>query len=304
VQQVLWRSVPGGWRESEHPRHPADTPGSRGGQFREKGPSAGSERWVQAALGGIGIDLDGDRLFDVVTRGREVARTPLHGGSIGQTSIVTFEMPDGQHVPVVHKRQDPEYSDLEVWSSRVGRAIGAPVAAVIHDPSDEDSIYLPFIEGHAAIHRAQSIAEENDDDVYAVLEDLVRDHSSGRRGALLGLLDIALLNEDRHGGNWMIDAEDNAWGIDHTHIAPWSNTDYEGYEDFGAMVRAGESDLNPNDIYDAIDQVRRLAGTNRIPDEWLPPMIARLERLRDDLAQRKAEDDYYGPMPSFTDADA
>lgn len=275
------------WDEGEHPRWPADTPGSRGGQFRSKTGglslvSSGTERWIQTALNGVGIDLDEDELLHVVKNGREVGRSPLHGGSVGVTAIVTFEMPDGSRIAVVHKHQDYEFSAHEVWASRIGRAIGAPVPAVIHDPDDEDSIYLPYIEGHAAIHRAQQISADTGDDEYGILDDLTAEHAGTRRGALLGLLDVALLNGDRHGGNWMIDHENQAWGIDHTHIRPWDVIDYgeHGYEDFGMAVYQGDSQLTPDDIAAAERQIQRLIGDNQIPVEWGPSMLDRLRRLR------------------------
>lgn len=277
--------LPGEWDETEHPRHPRGT--SRGGRFREKAVSSasGADRWVQASLTGIGIDLGEDELRDVLARGREVARAPLHGGTVGTTAVVAMEMPDGLRVAVVHKRQDPEYSDLEVWSSRIGRAIGAPVPAVIHDPDDEDSVYMSYIQGHAALHRALDISADTGDDEYGILDDLTAEHVGTRRGALLGLLDVALLNADRHGGNWVIDHENQVWGIDHTHIRPWSEDDYgeAGYEDFGMAVHQGETSLTTQDFMAAKAQIQRLVDDGRIPAEWWPPMSARLDRLRRSL---------------------
>lgn len=276
------------WDESEHPRWPADSPDSQGGRFREKTGtgrppvSAGADRWIQSSLTGVGIDLDEDLLREVIAQGREVARTPLTGGSIGATSVVTLEMPDGGLVGVVHKQQDYEYSMLEVWSSRIGRAIGAPVPAVIEDPSDASSVYMSYVEGHAALHRALDISADTGDDEYSILDELTQEHGGTRRGALLGLMDVALLNADRHGGNWVIDHENQAWGIDHTHITPWSDGDYgeAGYEDFGMMVYHGDSQLTPDDIAAAKAQIQRLVDNNRIPAEWWPAMSARLDRLQ------------------------
>lgn len=280
------------WDEAEHPRHPRGT--SRGGQFRDKTSggvglvSGGSERWVQSALTGIGIDLDEDQVRDAVARGRQVGRTPLYGGSIGQTSIVTMEMPDGQRLALVHKIQDPAMSDNEVWASRIGRAIGAPVPAVIYDPDDETAIYMPYIEGHSATERAAAMA--NDEEyahVYSLAGTLTEEHGRSRSGALLGLLDIALLNADRHPGNWMIDLEGQAWGIDHTHITPsLTGADYEGYEDFGTMVEAGETPLTVLDIAEARARIGNLVDSGRIPAKWGPGMLYRLQRLQDLFEQR------------------
>lgn len=276
---------PGLWDESEHPRHPRGT--SSGGQFRERADtgmspvSSGPDRWVQAALHGMGVDLDEGQMLEVVTQGREVARSPLSGGNVGQTAIVTFEMPDGRHVPVVHKRQDGEFSDREVWSSRIGRAIGAPVAAVIHDPQDEDSIYLPLVEGRSALQHVTTINEEDRslETDYDALEHLMGTHAQTRRAALLGLLDIALLNGDRHGGNWLIDSDGEVWGIDHTHIAPWAEGDYEGYADFGTEVADGLGPLTAVDIAVARRRIGHLVDDDEIPVEWWQPMDDRLQRL-------------------------
>lgn len=270
------------WDEAEHPRHPRGT--SRGGQFREKtgDPASGaSENWIQTAIHGVGLDLGEDDLREVIAQGREIARTPLTGGSIGTTSIVTLEMPDGLRVAVVHKRQDPEYSDLEVWSSRIGRAIGAPVPAVVYDPGDEDSVYLSYVEGHSGVERATAMADDFADNEYSIMDTLIEQYSATRRGALLGLLDVALLNRDRHGGNWMIDTEDQVWGIDHTHIGPWDSGDYDvSYEDFGAAVHQGSSALTIDDIAEAKVRIGDLVDNNRIPTEWWPTISDRLDRLQ------------------------
>ena len=136
---------------------------------------------------------------------------PLTGGSVGQVDLVTFN--DGSRA--IRKTAHRDYvghtplelTDREELAALLGRAIGAPVPAVIRTGANEVLMgYVPDARtGWMAMGRTKAIRAAN--------QPKYVDSDDGR---LLGLLDILADNRDRHGGNWLVRKEDGRIvGIDH-----------------------------------------------------------------------------------------
>jgi len=188
------------WDESEHPRWPAETPGGRGGEFR-----AASGGWVAAVA--TAIRSPEQDLLDLVTNNDVVKSSRLAGGQTAQTRLLTFSGP-GEAKRVVHKRMMDWEDDAEsmaaaeVVSAQIGRILGARVPVTIIDPDDSHAVYMEHLPGDTAW-----VAEG-----YGVDIDALHNTGEGRR---LGLLDLLIMNQDRHGGNWLVAARGEVAGIDH-----------------------------------------------------------------------------------------
>lgn len=122
------------------------------------------------------------------------------GGTGAQVHKVTFA--DGT-VAVRKRPETLEEARAEYLTARVGEAIGAPVPAVVFDPTDESgrTVWMSYIDGVPGVQwlissRAEPLALASEDAV------------------LLGLLDVLTLNRDRHDKNWLM-ADGAIVGIDH-----------------------------------------------------------------------------------------
>ena len=216
------------WDESEHPRWPAKAPDSRGGEFRS------ATGWVGAVA--ATIRSPEQDLLDVV-RGVEMDRTPLSGGQMARTEIVTFEAPDGTRRRVVHKQYGRSPAGTqgqragvakEVLANRIGQVLGTRVPVTITDPDDESAMYMELLDGHTPFEIAGGGFETEDPD-YADellledfdqdrLDDLVQEHMRTPSGRRIGLLDLLLYHQDRHEGNWLILSDGTVAAIDNADV--------------------------------------------------------------------------------------
>lgn len=296
------------WRERDHPRHPD-------GRFRDKaGPSEGIADWsrvVSERLGAASGYVDGgsrferqEKLEETLTEGREVGeRERMTGGISAQVRIATFEMPDGSTRRYLHK-QYPAYEGEDELSNRrsasetvagwIGLAIGAPVPPIAMDPDEPGGLFMELIPGQAPYRPAMS------------------DEANSTDGRLIGLLDLLIGNQDRHGGNWLVLDDGSIAGIDQGFTLFSYDTDREWtieaverrdrrpWNDFTEHYLnrvPGGGDLTENDWHpDDLDEIRRrlvvLFRTERFQDiaprageSWAPGVdeslvLARLDSIR------------------------
>lgn len=185
------------WREQDHPRHPADAPGGRGGEFRE--------RWVGTIA--AAIRSPEQDLLDLVTSSEPTKSTGLTGGQTAQVRLLVYPG-DGEPKRVVHKKMEWEddaesMAASEVVVARIGAALGARVPVTVLDPDDPGAVYMEHLLGDPAW-----VAEG-----HGVDTDALHNTEQGRR---LGLLDLLISNQDRHSGNWLVAAQGEVAGIDHS----------------------------------------------------------------------------------------
>lgn len=102
---------------------------------------------------------------------------------------------------VVNRR---DTADSEALCSLVGRAIGAPVPAVVQIGARE--IYMELMPGRPASELLKS-------------RDQGLAYFQTREGLLLGVLDAITDNLDRNASNWLIADDGSISGIDHSIIA-------------------------------------------------------------------------------------
>ena len=219
------------WQESEHPRWPARAPGGRGGEFRGD--------WVQGVL--LQMDITPEQeIRETLRDGKPVVRSVLAGGNSAETVVVDFTMPDGSTRKLVRKTSNAGDVRMETLASAIGRAIGAPVPAVVPDPDNDRRLWMPLLDGESPMEElrreyardwANTAPGDEDEEIdysemweldwvqeqeYELLHD--PDYADSIEGRLLGLLDLMILNRDRHIGNWLILRDGTVAGIDHTHI--------------------------------------------------------------------------------------
>lgn len=189
------------WKESEHPRWPADTPGGRGGEFTRGAPDSWKEKIVRQAMRRLGY-------WQPVSRGElhamvQSGATPvgqIRGGAMAHTQLMKH--PGGQ--VSVHKTYPAifhERPNNEVAVGLVAEAIGAHYPAVIPDPQDPHAVFMQYVDSHPGgtgipTRRAHEDALRSDD------------------GLLLGFLDLLTVNGDRNSGNWITTPDGSTVGID------------------------------------------------------------------------------------------
>src|SRR5688572_10263263 len=123
------------WREVDHPRDPYT------GEFTEK-----SGGWVDQALFQLNLGPAAD-LLNMVRYGQVTDREELAGGNSAETMLVHYSRLDASTGMAVRKRSNVSDSQMEVWASQIGRAIGAPVPVAVHDPDDDRVVHLEYIHG-------------------------------------------------------------------------------------------------------------------------------------------------------------
>lgn len=129
----------------------------------------------------------------------------LGGGKSGAT--VTFK--DGPKGKVIHKTGiNTTTVDAEFLSSKVGEALGSPVPKI--ERLDNSSLAIDFAPGTIGGKFAQEKGNKVKERERKNLDDV-----TGLKGSKeLALLDIAIGNTDRHGGNIIVQ-KDRVIGIDH-----------------------------------------------------------------------------------------
>jgi hypothetical protein len=222
----------------------------------------------------------------------------LSGGAIGDVHLVTFN--DGsQAVRKVAREPIFGYSNVrltenEVLAEKVGRALRAPIPAVVRTGETEIFMeYVPDAKPGIWLFRGMGRAEQ-----IPAISGFVRE--SGDPGHRLGLLDLLIANDDRHDANWLVRPDGSIVGIDHGLAWPISRITPTAIEHeeprfksgFAKLFNGGFAHLPnqgyiPNDLTPAdIDWVeQRLVALRPDFDElgrgnYLDYSLARLRQLR------------------------
>lgn len=204
-----------GWDEHEHPRWPAHTPDSRGGEFRDGDTPGG---WL-AEIGNPHGFMTHAQVDSYVGRD-DFTEEMLAGGNSAYTTLRTYS--DGRRM-VWKNHDDGEYfegedqkADIEVVASWIGWAAGAPVPAVVMDNEPEATLseYIPGEVGAAAIKRQLGPDAISPSLVIRTEKEYVETLPGAWQ---LGLMDLLIGNDDRHPGNWIIRPDGHVVGIDHAN---------------------------------------------------------------------------------------
>jgi hypothetical protein len=222
----------------------------------------------------------------------------LTGGAVGDVHLVTFN--DGtQAVRKVAHAPMFGYSTVrltenEVLAEKVGRAVRAPIPAVVR--TGETEIFMQYAEDAKPgmwLFRGMDLAEQ-----IPAKREFVAD--SGDPGHRLGLLDLLIANNDRHNENWLTLPDGSIVGIDHGLAWPVSRITPAAIEGeqprfksaFAKLFNQGSPNAPnqgyiPNDLTPAdIDWVEQRLQALR-PDfeelgrgNYLDYSLARLRQLR------------------------
>lgn len=256
------------WDEREHPRHPAGSPGGRGGEFRHGIPQipviprrvAGPELWAArvgdrfASRRRFGNDQAGrDALRRLVENEEPVETEQLHGGQSATTRRHTYA--DGTQVVSKVYGIYPESTQHEVDAALVAEAVGAPAPVVIDggvgdigNGREGRRVWVGHIVGDlgmtADFGRANKAIDSDD-------------------GARIALLDALINNGDRY-QNWMITPDGLPVAFDHgeafraftafaaaygpSEDSAYSLSGFVGHHLLGAPVgdRSGRNVYKPN----------------------------------------------------------
>lgn len=141
----------------------------------------------------------------------------LAGGISARTELLTYG--DGRKL-IRKSAHNTDDHQVEVEASHIGHAIGAPVPAVVHDPRSPGDlgapIFMEYMEANTAVRAAQIEAGTPPySDSAKVLERIRAEAIESDGGRLLGVLDLTIVNDDRHSNNWLVDGRGNPIGIDH-----------------------------------------------------------------------------------------
>lgn len=208
------------WREEDHPRWPIGTP-TRGdvgpGRFRDADNPTG---WLAQVGGRLAGRMTHAELESYVDR-KDYTVDPdfTHGGQSAVTQLRVYS--DGRRL-IAKYHDDGEYFegeddpwDVEVKTSYIGWAVGAPVPAVVNG----DELGLTLSEYIPARTAAQVLPSDQatllDVPGFAAKELALAKNAGG--SVELGLLDLLIGNMDRHPMNWLLDGNGQAWGIDHAN---------------------------------------------------------------------------------------
>lgn len=192
------------WDEAEHPRHPADTPGGRGGEFREKWTDQIAERMFGGAILRAAID-SGIAHEEEITHGHSgayVHRVTYNNGVVairkgfGDTKNWQDLEPDRQ-------------ADAEELAAALAHAIGVPVPRVVRTAPNE--VVMQLAEGDLG-YRVIERRWRGDWDLYK--QQKKKEPTPG--DLRLGLFDLLIDNADRENpANWLEGSDGDPIGIDH-----------------------------------------------------------------------------------------
>jgi SPP1 gp7 family putative phage head morphogenesis protein len=170
---------------------------------------------------GLGTDTEGEALAEGTATANSEAdeagaslddgiasgvadEVPLGGGASAETNLVTFN--DGtKAVEKIAKtsaeRPPTESTDAETLAAKLGQELGIrmPDAYRVGD----NTVYLRYV-----ADAETGIEKDLDERALVALADSLE-------GQRLGLFDLVVGNTDRNEGNWLLDAGDRLWGIDH-----------------------------------------------------------------------------------------
>ena len=146
---------------------------------------------------------------EMMKRVRTAKETKLLAGGKSGAKVEYLKGPNGK---VVHKTNTGLYTtDSEYLAWKVGEALDAPVRKIVRE--NDHAIVMDFVDGRMAGGFSQGL----DRVVPIPKERLNKRDVVTRPGAReLAMLDIAIMNKDRHGGNIIIKPDGSVLGIDHS----------------------------------------------------------------------------------------
>lgn len=185
--------------------HPYTPPTTGGPEFTGAGRSATVRPSIDAPYAERAAALQAS------VDGGAVAEEMLAQGAMGETR--RFELADG--TSAVYKRHLRDFDrgwDRPVWTKKdqtdaeelsalTAAAIGVRAPAVSR--TSEDEIYMELMPGQIGELRWP---HRNTPPKGVVV---------GEQGVRMGLLDTLIANTDRHGGNYLVDEDENLYAIDH-----------------------------------------------------------------------------------------
>ena len=178
-------------------------------------------------------------------------------------------------------------ANAEVVAALIAGAIGAPVAPVVLDPKADSIVWMGLIDGDSRL-------SGHDWATHDVTS------PAGRDAWLLGLLDLLIYNNDRHGYNYIVKADGRPVGIDHGEAGlfseggMWPPNDDRDMHAGGAFAglyfddnpltgrqhpRLTPNPLHPDDIAETRRRLRQLHAQGRFDDGHLRYMEAVLDML-------------------------
>lgn len=221
-----------------------------------------------------------DALADAVASGDIADVKELSGGNVAESvALVTFG--DGRLAVAKQMRTRPEV-DSEILTSHVGRAIGAPVPAVIPSPELDAGVNGVWME-HAS---GQTAMQTNRTDFMRTVT--AQNSAAGKR---LGLLDLITNNVDRHAGNWVIDDDGAPIGIDHSGIEmgrhvggdldPGVAASPFVQQHWADRTDLADNDLSADEVEDLRNRLQELRGrfTDLGREDWHDRMMERFEQV-------------------------
>jgi len=231
------------------------------------------------------IDLPDGR--SVVRKSYDEALSDYYDGEYDEQ----YDDDDGEYLSVDDPRRRPAKEDevharAEWVSARVARAVGALVPPVVFDPQWGGAVWMGWVDGKTGIN--WDFEHQDKGATLAAKQDMWR----------LGLLDLLIINSDRHELNWLFTEDGRVFGIDHGYAGLF--TDFVPTEAIGAIspfaqlyYDSGEklkpNILHPDDIDDVIGRLGGLweDGTLSEPEynymvrvmNWLRPHATGTRRL-------------------------
>jgi len=221
------------WVESEHPRWPAKTPDSKGGEFRGDGP----EGWAEAAVRQIGLGFNAGRMSHAEVASY-VDRTDyttgyIAGGDQSKTELRIYS--DGRQL--VHKSTHSEEGALgEVEYSLVARALGAPAPAAVWYSEPDAEVLIEYIPGETGWEHYLSGVRSTSGSYRLApggSQQIEQQFAATDAGIMIGLVDIIGSHADRHPANWIVDPNGIPVAIDNA-----DTFDPDGYQGSGGLTYA------------------------------------------------------------------
>lgn len=313
---------------SDQPRWPAGTPvapsgrGPGGGRYRSVGrPGVGG--WV-ALLGArlsrgwandeasrleleriasddvplVMVDEDSDEeltepgypTIDIAGGAGLVLRVDLPDGR----SVVLKDYGSGGGAEVEDQEAEGAWSAVlaraEVVAAKVAQAVGALVPPVVRSPDNKSAVWMGYVDGRLGWH-SRVLDDDDDDGGLSYLDPY--DGAAGSDAWRLGLLDLLIANNDRHGGNWLWTEQGRIFGIDHgnadaliggglpppagsasmVHDSPFADLYFRG-------IAFAPSPLHPGDLEVVAERLRKLHADGVLDQGEFDYMSRVLELLR------------------------
>jgi hypothetical protein len=152
--------------------------------------------------------------FDSAMRSGVKSQEELSGGGMSRTILVHYN--NGTDLIEKRMRDAATYAsathqaEAEHLASVLGEAIGARVPPT--RLTARDRVLMGVAPGRAELARYLEAEAAGRVDAHARMRQAAIDSDEGR---LLGILDLLIDNDDRNPGNWLLDDDGTAYGIDH-----------------------------------------------------------------------------------------